>query len=548
MHFDEVYHARTATEFLQGWRYGIDHDIYEWTHPHLAKYLMAGGIVLWGQDSRQRHERPRRAGRRVRRRAAPRRPGGRASGRANDSTSRPARRSEPTTSGPGSSSASIAAPGATALAMSGPAPSSSSATTTAVSRPSTSSRWARAGSTSASRRRTCGPGRRRRRVDQLLALDDATTLLVGSGDHLSVVDVDSGDVTGGLDLPAARRPRPGRDRAPRSSRPRPTSRTRRPSRPRWPDLIGGDAGAIEAKLRETADTVVLGQSGRRGDQDEGRRRHHERRPARDRGHGRHPGGDRDGRRRHVRRPGDGGRHRDDPRGRRRPRARPGHRDRRPAASTRRSGTADEPEVRRHRRRWRPGQGRTDVRRHATPCPARAPRSSTTGRPSRSTSSASPRVPRRPVHGPSTSSSRTATRSTPTPACRMASRPTSWVGDLEPEYPADDRQQLLLFTAGRRVGVHRRRLARVRVAVPGGHRRGAHRGPAVPADPDPVQAPGRGRPRRPARPGRRDVLRPVAHRDERRVRGLLHHRGLHAVRGRLDGLVARVAGRSGCRCP
>ena len=38
MHFDEVYHARTATEFLQAWRYGISHDIYEWTHPHLAKY------------------------------------------------------------------------------------------------------------------------------------------------------------------------------------------------------------------------------------------------------------------------------------------------------------------------------------------------------------------------------------------------------------------------------------------------------------------------------------------------------------------------------
>ena len=29
MHFDEVYHARTATEFLQDWRYGIRHDIYE---------------------------------------------------------------------------------------------------------------------------------------------------------------------------------------------------------------------------------------------------------------------------------------------------------------------------------------------------------------------------------------------------------------------------------------------------------------------------------------------------------------------------------------
>ena len=50
MHFDEVYHARTATEFLQDWRYGLSHEIYEWTHPHLAKYLIAAGIVLWGED------------------------------------------------------------------------------------------------------------------------------------------------------------------------------------------------------------------------------------------------------------------------------------------------------------------------------------------------------------------------------------------------------------------------------------------------------------------------------------------------------------------
>jgi len=52
MHFDEVYHARTATEFLQEWRYGVPPlTIYEWTHPHLAKYIMAGGIVLFaGQD------------------------------------------------------------------------------------------------------------------------------------------------------------------------------------------------------------------------------------------------------------------------------------------------------------------------------------------------------------------------------------------------------------------------------------------------------------------------------------------------------------------
>ena len=50
MHFDEVYHARTAMEFLQDWRYGEEHDIYEWTHPHLAKYAMAGGIVAWGDN------------------------------------------------------------------------------------------------------------------------------------------------------------------------------------------------------------------------------------------------------------------------------------------------------------------------------------------------------------------------------------------------------------------------------------------------------------------------------------------------------------------
>jgi hypothetical protein len=50
MHFDEVYHPRTATEFLQDWRYGLSHDIYEWTHPHLAKYAMAAGLVALGED------------------------------------------------------------------------------------------------------------------------------------------------------------------------------------------------------------------------------------------------------------------------------------------------------------------------------------------------------------------------------------------------------------------------------------------------------------------------------------------------------------------
>ena len=50
MHFDEVYHARTAAEFLQFWRYGEPHSIYEYTHPHLAKYAIAAGIVLFGDN------------------------------------------------------------------------------------------------------------------------------------------------------------------------------------------------------------------------------------------------------------------------------------------------------------------------------------------------------------------------------------------------------------------------------------------------------------------------------------------------------------------
>ncbi len=50
MHFDEVYHARTAAEFLQDWEYGQPHGIYEYTHPHLAKYAIALGIQLLGDN------------------------------------------------------------------------------------------------------------------------------------------------------------------------------------------------------------------------------------------------------------------------------------------------------------------------------------------------------------------------------------------------------------------------------------------------------------------------------------------------------------------
>ena len=44
MYFDEVYHARTAFELL------AQRDPYEWTHPHLAKELMAVSILAFGDD------------------------------------------------------------------------------------------------------------------------------------------------------------------------------------------------------------------------------------------------------------------------------------------------------------------------------------------------------------------------------------------------------------------------------------------------------------------------------------------------------------------
>jgi predicted membrane-bound dolichyl-phosphate-mannose-protein mannosyltransferase len=45
-HFDEVYHARSATEWLADWQEGWKRDTYEWTHPPLAKFLIAAGIVI----------------------------------------------------------------------------------------------------------------------------------------------------------------------------------------------------------------------------------------------------------------------------------------------------------------------------------------------------------------------------------------------------------------------------------------------------------------------------------------------------------------------
>jgi len=59
--FDEVYHVRTATEFMQFWRYDDPHNIYEYTHPHVAKYAIAAGLEAFGAprvDGRSDYEAP----------------------------------------------------------------------------------------------------------------------------------------------------------------------------------------------------------------------------------------------------------------------------------------------------------------------------------------------------------------------------------------------------------------------------------------------------------------------------------------------------------
>src|SRR5207245_1495917 len=50
MYFAEVYHARTAFELL------AEREPYEWTHPHLAKEIMALGILAFGDDRIVGHE------------------------------------------------------------------------------------------------------------------------------------------------------------------------------------------------------------------------------------------------------------------------------------------------------------------------------------------------------------------------------------------------------------------------------------------------------------------------------------------------------------
>ena len=96
--------------------------------------------------------------------------------------------------------------------------------------------------------------------------------------------------------------------------------------------------------------------------------------------------------------------------------------------------------------------------------------------------------RPPDRGRSTSSSRTATRSTPTPGCPTGSTPAAWAADFNPDFPSEDRQQILVFggdgaMAAIDTGWHAFAW-RLPGVIAGAH----HRRAALPAGPDPVPAP------------------------------------------------------------
>ena len=547
MHFDEVYHARTATEFLQSWRYGLSHDIYEWTHPHLAKYAMALGLVLWGEDDVKATSdlgvpvvasvvEPRRIDPDVR--------DGRAGERLHVATGTEIRTYDLRTR---ALISTLPAPGVSALAI------DASSLQLVVGYDD--------GRVATLDLSAIGPGDVAAgvapvdlatvagKVDLLYVTPDGASVAVGQGDHLDVVDAATGTVVGGTDLPglvglADGGQRLG-DRGDGRRRAGPVRGGVGAGRAARRDRLGlrGPAGEPRPDGRH-------GLAGRQGHPRQGRGRHRRRTARGDGGPGpaAHRRRDRCGR--HLRRPG----HRLDDldgrpdRRRPRPRLRVGHRG---------------PEAVRHlgrRRRRRPitsspSRATTPLAGRSTSgrtrCRASARASSTTRRARWSTSSATRRPrpgrssrrrrPARTRSGRSTSSSRTGTPSSPTPASARGSSPSAWAADINADYPATDRQELLVFDGSGSMASIVAGLARLRVAPPRRHRRGDHGGLHLPAAADPLPAPARRGPGGALRAGRRDVLRPVADRHERRLRRPVHRRRLHRVRRALDGLVAGEMG-------
>ena len=347
MHFDEVYHARTATEFLQDWRYGISHDIYEWTHPHLAKYAMAGGIVAWGDD---RVSATSDLGVPVRdaliepRRDDPALPGGRAGDRVHVVTGTELRSYDLLTREP-VFAASV--PGAVALTIDPVLERLFIGTTDG--KILTFDLYSLDGVTSIETSGLVGSPQAFGQVDgsirQMYATDDGQSLLVATDDErLTTLDADSAEPIGTIDLTGISGFAPGGTGPVVSASGGAVEDPAAAARV-LADLLGGDAATYETRLRSTAEsTIVAGVGGvdQKANVDKAiarrpARRHDDRdaSPSRDRGRGR----------RDVRRGGNG-RRGDIDRHRRR-RARPRLRQHR-----RREALCHDRWDRRRRARWR----------------------------------------------------------------------------------------------------------------------------------------------------------------------------------------------------
>ncbi len=260
MQFDEVYHARTATEFLQDWRYGIDHDIYEWTHPHLAKYAMAAGIVAWGGDNVRATSElgvPVRAALVEPRRASAGSPGGRTAERLHVATGEAIRtydlatrvlRSVVPAAGVGAlaldptgqqlilgyDDGRLATLDATTLGVAGIDIGPEPVPFATVDHP----------------------------IEQLLLADDGTTIAAASNARLSLVDLNDATILGSLDLPAIAGLAPGGSGAAlvadRAAVTDPDALAGKLA-----ELLGGDAETYRDRLAAgpTTSTAVLGDPG-----------------------------------------------------------------------------------------------------------------------------------------------------------------------------------------------------------------------------------------------------------------------------------------------
>ncbi len=258
MHFDEVYHARTATEFLQDWRYGITHDIYEWTHPHLAKYAMALGIVAWGEDHVSATSDlgvPVRAALVEPRRDDATLPGGRAGERLHVATGSEIRtydlRSRALIS-------TIAAPGVSALAID---PSGEQLVAGFDDGRIATLGLASIGPDAAGAGMTPVPlGQVGAAVDLLYVTKDGATIMVGSGDRLQALDIVTGASAGGVDLPGLADLADGGNGAALIAT---TDELQDPAAEAavLAELLKGDAAGYEADLSAIDPTVSLGSPG-----------------------------------------------------------------------------------------------------------------------------------------------------------------------------------------------------------------------------------------------------------------------------------------------